>query len=187
MSTDLTTVLSPAANAETERQHLTFVVKDETFAVDTLCVREIIEYGHLTVVPLMPSFICGVINLRGAVVPVIDLEARFGGSRTTITPRTCVVILEVMDEDQPQVVGVVVDAVSEVLEIPLENVRPAPAFGSRIRTDFIQGITKVNDEFVVLLNISYVLSISEIAGLVNNSQTAMAFGSARTALPQRSL
>ncbi|TWI54854.1 purine-binding chemotaxis protein CheW [Pseudomonas duriflava] len=184
MNTELTTALNAG---EAERQHLTFVVKGEIFAVDTLCVREIIEYGHLTVVPLMPSFICGVINLRGAVVPVIDLEARFGGTGTVVTPRTCIVILEVTDDDQSQVLGIVVDAVSEVLEIPLEDVRPSPAFGSRIRTDFIQGITKINDAFVVLLNVSQVLSISEIAGLVNVPETAMAFGSARTALPQRSL
>lgn len=186
MSTDVTTALL-SSNGEAERQHLTFVVNGETFAVDTLCVREIIEYGQLTVVPLMPVFICGVINLRGAVVPVIDLEARFGGTRTAVTSRTCVVILETVDDDQPQVIGVVVDAVSEVLEIPLEHVRPTPAFGSRIRTDFIQGITKIKDEFVVLLNVSQVLSISEIAGLVKTPETAMAFGSARAALPQRSL
>jgi len=183
MSTDLTAFLE-SEPGDSERQHLTFVVKGETFAVNTLRVREIIEYGQLTVVPLMPAFICGVINLRGAVVPVIDLEARFGGARTPVTPRTCVVILEVMDDDQPQVVGVVVDAVSEVLEIALEQVRPAPAFGSRIRTDFIQGIVKIEEAFVVLLNVDQVLSLTEIAGLVSYQTST---GNARAALPQRSL
>ncbi|GAC1038029.1 chemotaxis protein CheW [Pseudomonas sp. No.117] len=146
-------------------QHLTFVVKGETYAVDTLAVREIIEFGQLTQVPLMPACIRGVINLRGAVVPVVDLEARFGGAPTRVGPRTCIVILEVSDTEDTQVLGVVVDAVSEVLEIAAADIRPAPAFGSRLAPHFIAGMVKSADGFVTLLDVSRVLDVHELASL----------------------
>ncbi|NRH40703.1 chemotaxis protein CheW [Pseudomonas sp. MS15a(2019)] len=150
-------------------QHLTFVVQEETYAVDTLAVREILEFGQLTQVPRMPACIRGVINLRGAVVPVIDLEASFGGSPTQVGPRTCVVILEVPTGDDLQVLGVVVDAVSEVLEIAPGDIRPAPSFGSRLRPDFIAGMVKSGSGFVVVLDVPRVLDIEELAGLAARS------------------
>lgn len=146
-------------------QHLTFVVQGETYAVDTLAVREIIEFGQLTQVPLMPASIRGVINLRGAVVPVIDLEARFGGTPTQVGPRTCIVILEVFDAEDTQVLGVVVDAVSEVLEIEPAQIRPAPAFGSRLAPHFIAGMVKSGEGFIVVLDVARVLDVSELASL----------------------
>jgi purine-binding chemotaxis protein CheW len=114
---------------------------------------------------MMPSFIRGVINLRGAVVPVIDLSARFGRSATQITRRTCIVIIEVPTEEERHDIGVVVDAVSEVLEIPGSEIEPPPAFGAKIRTDFMEGMGKVNGKFVILLDVSKVLSVDEIASL----------------------
>lgn len=146
-------------------QHLTFVVKGETYAVDTLAVREIIEFGQLTQVPLMPACIRGVINLRGAVVPVVDLEARFGGAPTRVGPRTCIVILEVNNAEDTQVLGVVVDAVSEVLEIAAADIRPAPAFGSRLAPHFIAGMVKSAEGFVTLLDVARVLDVQELASL----------------------
>ena len=147
------------------QQYLTFALGSEMFAVGTLSVKEIIEYGQMTVVPMMPGFIRGVINLRGAVVPVIDLAARFGRSETTITRRTCIVIVEVPNEDGKQDIGVVVDAVSAVLEIAPADIEPVPAFGARIRSDFIAGMGKVAGRFVILLEVGKVLSIDEIAAL----------------------
>ncbi|WP_322978894.1 chemotaxis protein CheW [Pseudomonas sp. C11] len=144
-------------------QYLTFALAQELFAVDIHAVREIIEYGHLTSVPMMPPSILGVINLRGAVVPVIDLGLRFGGSATVIGPRTCIVILEIATEDGLRVIGMVVDAVSEVLELGAEQIEPAPSFGNRIRADFIRGMGKVNNRLVVLLDVGRVLSDDEIS------------------------
>ena len=154
-----------AAKTSEMQQFLTFALGGEMFAVETLSVKEIMEYGQLTVVPMMPDFIRGVINLRGAVVPVIDLSARFGRGETTVTRRTCIVIIEVPTGEETQVIGVVVDAVSEVLEIPASEIEPAPTFGANIRADFIAGMGKVGGKFVILLNIGKVLSVDEIATL----------------------
>lgn len=159
---DKTAIVAQAAEAQ---QFLTFTLGSEMFAVGTLSVKEIIEYGQLTEVPMMPDFIRGVINLRGAVVPVIDLGARFGRGETKITRRTCIVIIEVPTGDEKQDIGVVVDAVSEVLEIPSSEIEPPPAFGAKIRTDFIQGMGKVNGKFVILLDVGRVLSVEEISTL----------------------
>lgn len=170
----LVTTDKPVVTAQvaTIQQYLTFALGSEMFAVGTLSVKEIIEYGQLTEVPMMPDFIRGVINLRGAVVPVIDLSARFGRSATQITRRTCIVIIEVPTGEETHDIGVVVDAVSEVLEIPSGEIEPAPAFGARIRTDFIQGMGKVNGKFVILLDVGKVLSVDEIATLAGVANTA---------------
>lgn len=151
--------------AQDNHQYLTFMLGGEVFAIGILSIKEIIEYGQLTTVPMMPEHIRGVINLRGAVVPVIDLSARFGRGGTQVTRRTCIVILEVEAQGAPQDIGVVVDAVNEVLEIPPEMVEPAPAFGANIRADFILGMGKVNDRFVIILNVDHVLSVEELAAL----------------------
>ncbi|MBI4985423.1 MAG: purine-binding chemotaxis protein CheW [Rhodocyclales bacterium] len=148
-------------------QYLTFTLGGEMFAVGILNVKEIIEYGSLTEIPMMPIFIRGVINLRGAVVPVIDLAARFGGKTTAIGRRTCIVIVELQQEEGHHDVGIMVDAVSEVLEIPGKEIEPPPAFGARIRTDFIAGMGKVNQKFVIILDIMRVLSVDEMATIAN--------------------
>ncbi|MEF8715506.1 MAG: chemotaxis protein CheW [Accumulibacter sp.] len=150
---------------ESPQQYLTFVLGGEMFAVGILNVKEIIEYGHLTEIPMMPAFIRGVINLRGAVVPVIDLAARFGGAQSQAGKRTCIVIVEVSENDFRHDIGIMVDAVSEVIEIPASDIEPPPSFGARIRADFIHGMGKVAGKFVILLNIVKVLSIDEIAML----------------------
>lgn len=160
----LVKVESTTSTPET-RQYLTFGLGGEQFAVGTLSVREIIEYGQLTGVPMMPPSIRGVINLRGAVVPVIDLGARFGGRQTEVGRRTCIVILEVEHGDEQQVIGVVVDAVHEVLEIAPADIEPPPAFGAHIRTDFILGMGKVGGRFVILLDVGRVLSVDELAAV----------------------
>ena len=162
--------VNDALVANEARQFLTFSLADEHFAVGTLNVREIIEYGQLTSVPMMPPSIRGVINLRGAVVPVIDLGARFGGRQTEIGRRTCIIILEVHNGEEEQVIGVVVDAVSEVLEIAPADIEPPPAFGANIRSDFIQGMGKVGGRFVILLDIGRVLSVDELAALASTSR-----------------
>ncbi|MDH4284410.1 MAG: chemotaxis protein CheW [Gallionellaceae bacterium] len=146
-----------------EAQYLTFLLGSEMFAIDILGIKEIIEYGNLTSVPMMPDFIRGVINLRGAVVPVVDLSARFGRAASVVTRRSCIVIIEVDAEGEKQDIGVVVDAVSEVLEIAEAEIEPAPSFGAKIRTDFIKGMGKVKEKFVIILDANKVLSVDEMA------------------------
>ena len=153
---------------EAPSQYLTFALGSEMFAVGILNVKEIIEYGNLTEIPMMPAFIRGVINLRGSVVPVIDLAARFGGSQTEVGRRTCIVIVEVEDDDAKHDIGIMVDAVSEVLDIPGSEIEPPPAFGAKIRADFIFGMGKVAGKFVIILNINKVLSVEEIALLTGS-------------------
>lgn len=150
-------------------QYLTFLQGDEMFAIGILGIKEIMEYGHLTTVPLMPAFISGVINIRGAVVPVIDLSARFGREPSATTLRSCIVIIETENNDEKIDIGIVVDSVSEVLEILPENIEPAPRFGTHIRADFISGMGKVNDKFVIILDISRVLSVDEMSSLANTN------------------
>lgn len=158
---------SSRAAAETPHQYLTFSLGGEMYAVGILNVKEIIEYGTLTEIPMVPAFIRGVINLRGAVVPVVDLSARFGRAASVVSRRSCIVILELRSADTRQDIGIMVDAVSEVIEIAPSDIEPPPAFGAEIRTDFIDGMGKVAGRFVILLNIDQVLSVEEMANLSN--------------------
>jgi purine-binding chemotaxis protein CheW len=141
-------------------QYLTFNLAGEVFAIGILAIKEIIEYRDLTEVPMMPACVRGVINLRGAVVPVMDLLSRFGKAPSPVGKRTCIVIVETAEG---QVVGVVVDAVNEVLDIAPADIEPAPSFGSRIRADFIQGMGKVREKFVILLDVQRVLAMSDLS------------------------
>ncbi|MDD5298585.1 MAG: chemotaxis protein CheW [Rhodocyclaceae bacterium] len=179
----------PAAGAEGPQQYLTFQLGGEMFAVGILNVKEIIEYGAVTEIPMVPRFIRGVINLRGSVVPVIDLSARFGGGATQVGRRTCIVIVELPENEDQQVIGVVVDAVSEVLEIPGSDIEAAPKFGARIRADFIHGMGKVKDRlsggqserFVIILNVARVLASEEISLLSRIAQDGNPVGPAAEA------
>lgn len=154
-----------AASEEGQSQYLTFLLGGEMFAIPILNIKEIIEYGQLTTVPMMPEFIRGVINLRGAVVPVVDIAVRFGRKSTAVTRRTCIVIIEIEAGDERQDIGVVVDTVNEVLEIPRAEIEQAPSFGAKIRADFIQGMGKIEGKFVVILDVNHVLSVDEMAQL----------------------
>ena len=146
-------------------QYLTFMLAQEQFALGILGIKEIIEYQGVTEVPMMPPCVRGVINLRGAVVPVVDLLARFGRASSPLTKRTCVVIVEAAcGTDEHHVMGLLVDAVNEVLDIASADIEPPPAFGARLRSDFIQGVGKVRGKFVLLLDVDRVLAIDEIAG-----------------------
>jgi purine-binding chemotaxis protein CheW len=151
----------PAAHAEQPSQYLTFTLGSEVFAIGILAIKEIIEYSSLTTVPMMPAYVRGVINLRGAVVPVLDLAVRFGKPASPVSKRTCIVIIEISTAGERQDVGVVVDAVDSVLDIPPEQIEPPPVFGARISTDFIQGMGKVNGRFVILLDVNCVLAPEE--------------------------
>lgn len=162
------------ALAEDDQQYLTFNLGEEMFAIGIMAIREIIEYGDVTEVPMTPPFIRGVINLRGAVVPVIDLAVRFGRAARAVTRRTCIVIVEVESAKGSQEIGIVVDAVSAVLQIPAADIEPAPELGAQIRTEFISGMGKVAGRFVIILNVDRILSMDEVAILATLGQTGTA-------------
>ncbi|WP_236651069.1 chemotaxis protein CheW [Aquabacterium fontiphilum] len=150
------------------RQHLCLTVARDTYAVPIDAVREILEVGRLTPLPLTPDFVTGVMNLRGAVVPVIDLQARCFGQVATIARRSSIVIVEVArgDPDGALVVGVLVDGVSEVLEIADDDIDPPPLLGTRIAREFLAGMAKVRDTLVPVLDLDRVLSREALASLM---------------------
>jgi purine-binding chemotaxis protein CheW len=148
-------------------QYLTFVLGGEVYALGILNIKEIIQYGDLTQVPMMPPFIRGVINLRGRVVPVVDLAARFGRGVTSVSRRTSIVIIEMQqgDESESQSIGIMVDAVNEVVDIAASEIEPPPSFGAKIRPDFISGMAKQSGRFIIVLNLDKVLSMEEMVAL----------------------
>lgn len=156
--------------AEGVDQFLTFLLGKEVFAMDIRTVREIIQYGPMTTVPLMPDFVRGVINLRGAVVPVIDLHARFGRPPAQVGKKTCIVIFDAVREGERVELGLQVDAVSEVIEIAPEQVEPAPSFGASVRRDFIRGMGKVGTRFVIILDPDKAFDVNDMAQLCEAAQ-----------------
>ena len=154
-----------SARAGSGAQFLTFSAAGATYALGIAAIKEIIEFGHITAVPLMPPFIRGIINLRGAVVPVIDLAARLGFDSATPDRRTCVVVVEVPQGGEMFELGLVVDGVSEVLELDAGALEPAPSFGATIRSDFIGAMARIRDRFVIVLRPEQVLSIDEVSNL----------------------
>lgn len=147
--------MSPT-EADTPSQFLSFMLGQEMFAMGILAVREILEYAGVTPVPQMPPSICGVINLRGTAVPVLDLARRLEREPSPLSKRTCIIVVEVDGGDGPFVIGILVDAVNAVLDIPATEIEPAPRFGA-VKADLLHGIGKVNGRFVMLLNVQHLL------------------------------
>ncbi|MFZ5758867.1 MAG: chemotaxis protein CheW [Thermodesulfobacteriota bacterium] len=146
-------------------QYLTFKLAEEVFALDVAKVREILELATITKVPQTPAFMRGVINLRGRVVPVIDLRLTFGMSRTEQTVDTCIIVVEVDVGGEMIVLGVLADSVQEVVEMEPEQIEPAPHIGTRLNTEFIRGMGKLNNDFVMILDIDRVFSSADLLAL----------------------
>lgn len=146
-------------------QYLSFQLGADVFACNILQVKEILEYHRLTSVPQMPAFVHGVMNLRGTVVPVIDLALRCGRPASAILRRSCIVILEAGHEAPRQYIGMLVDAVHEVISLSADDILPAPAFGNHLRPDFIAGVSHWQQRYILLLHMDKVLSIEEMASL----------------------
>ncbi|GJJ05406.1 chemotaxis protein CheW [Duganella rhizosphaerae] len=146
-------------------QYLSFMLGQDMFAIGILAVREILEYAGVTPVPQMPACISGVINLRGTAVPVLDLARRLERAPSAISKRTCIIVVEVDSDEGPFVIGILVDAVNAVLDIPPSDIEPAPSFGAQVRAEMLQGIGKVQGRFVLLLNVQHVVSANELAAL----------------------
>lgn len=146
-------------------QFLTFEVSREIYGINILRVKEIIDYGSVTQVPMVSGFIAGVINLRGSVVPIIDLALRFSKKPSEKTKRSGIVIVELLSEDKTTEIGVTIDLVNEVVDIPVNEIEPAPSFGTKIRSDFISGMGKTKQGLLVLLDTQAILSIEELSAM----------------------
>jgi len=143
-------------------QYLTFKLGQEVYALDITKVREVLDFTSATKVPRTPDFMRGVINLRGSVVPVVDLRLKFGMTMTENTVNTCVIITEVTVDNETTVLGALADSVQEVVDLDPEHIEPAPRIGTKLRTEFITGMGKQGDRFIILLNIDRVFSADEL-------------------------
>src|SRR5579864_1009546 len=164
----MTTEMKEAVEQE---QYLTFLLAGEEYAIGILKVKEIIEYDTVTTVPKTPRWVRGVINLRGAVVPVVDLGLKFGLEERSVTKTTCIVIVEGQVEGQSTLMGVMADAVSQVMDIAAGDVQEVPTFGTRIKVDYLQGMAQLGKKFVLLLDIDKVLSADEVQDLTAAATT----------------
>lgn len=156
----------------TGTKYLTFKVGGELFGAEIDNINEIIEYSEMTRVPLTPAHIRGVSNLRGNVVPIIDLAVRLGKEPSESTKRSCIIIVEMEDDGDRMDIGFVVDEVDEVLDIHEDDIEPAPQFGTDIRSEYINGMGRLNNQFVILLLLHEVLSINELSQLVLDEAAA---------------
>jgi len=146
-------------------QFLTFVLDEEVFAVDVARVREILEMPTITKVPQVPDFMKGVINLRGCVVPVIDLHTKFGMAEAAQTVNTCIIVVEVDMDGENIVLGALADSVQEVIEMEPSQIEAAPHIGTHLKTEFLKGMGKHNEHFVMILDIDKVFSGVELAAV----------------------
>jgi purine-binding chemotaxis protein CheW len=162
-------------------QYLTFKLDEEIFALDISKVKEVLDFTEITKIPQTPEFMKGVINLRGGVVPVVDMRLKFGMSEAARTVNTCIIIVEVMIEGETTVLGALVDSVQEVMDLEPGQIEPAPRIGTRLRTEFIRGMGKRDNHFIMILDIDKVFSADELAIV----ESAGAFAPAGEGQPAR--
>jgi purine-binding chemotaxis protein CheW len=149
------------------RQYLTFKLSDEVFGVDVAQVREILDCIKVTKIPQTPEFMCGVINLRGNVVPIVDMRLKFGMEKSQKTVNTCIVVVEVNLEDETAILGALVDSVQEVFELDPKDIEPTPKIGTKMRVEFIKGMGKRDEQFIMILDIDKVFSSDDLSVLKN--------------------
>lgn len=154
--------MSVSAITETT-QYLTFKLDDEVFAIDISQVREVLDFTTVTKVPRTPEFMRGVINLRGSVVPVVDMRLKFGMSRTERTVNTCSIIVEINIDGEQIILGALADSVQEVIELEPGQIEPPPKIGTRLKTEFIKGMGKRDEQFIIILDIDKIFSSDELA------------------------
>ncbi len=152
-------------------QFLTFKLADEVFALDITKVREVLDFTTVTKVPRTPEFMRGVINLRGSVVPVVDLRLKFGMTRTESSVNTCIIITEVTVDNDTTILGALADSVQEVLDLAPGSIASAPKIGTKLKTEFIKGMGRRDDRFIIILDIDKVFSSDELA-MVTQEETA---------------
>jgi len=152
------------------RQYLTFKLGHEVFATDVAKVREVLDFTTITEIPRTPDFMSGVINLRGSVVPVVDMRLCLNMSKTERTTNTCIVVLEVLLDNESVVIGALADSVEEVIDLEPDQISPAPTIGAQIRTEFIKGMGKRDSQFIMILDIDRVFSVEEF-GVVRAAES----------------
>ena len=155
-----------------QSQYLGFHIAGEEYAIGILRVREILEYDTVTKVPTTPASIRGVINLRGSVVPVVDLAVKLGLPESVVTRRSCVVVVEIVLEGERTVMGLLADAVSQVIDLPATEIEPPPPFGTRIRVDCLLGMGRAGKKFVLILDIDRLLSTGDVAAVQGVTEAA---------------
>ncbi len=155
-------------------QFLTFTLADEVFAVDIGRVKEVLEYTTMTRVPRTPPAMCGVINLRGSVVPVVDMRLKFGMAKSERTVNTCIIIIEITVDGSKTVLGAMADSVKEVMNLEPDQIDPAPKIGAKLRTDFIRGMGKQGDHFIIILDTDKVFSEEELAQAIGVNEQGKA-------------
>ena len=148
-------------------QYLSFKLGEEIFAVDVAKVREILDVTAITKVPQTPEYMRGVINLRGSVVPVMDMRLKFGLPATERTVNTCIIVMEVTHDGETMVLGSLADSVQEVLELEPDQIEPPPRIGTHLRTDFIKGMGKYNDLFIIILDVDRVFNTGDLDTISN--------------------
>jgi len=153
-------------------QYLTFKLDNEIFALDVATVREVLDFTTVTRIPRTPEVMRGVINLRGSVVPVVDLRLAFGMTATEKTVNTCIIVVEVTLEGEKSIIGALADSVEEVIDLEPEHIQPPPRMGTAIRTDFIRGMGKRDTNFLMILDIDRVFSGEQLAGLRATAEAA---------------
>ncbi|EAT14634.1 chemotaxis protein CheW [Desulfuromonas acetoxidans] len=161
-----------AEDLEQMNQYLTFKLDDEVFALEIGKVREVLDFTEVTKVPQTPVFMRGVINLRGSVVPVVDMRVKFSMDEAEATVNTCIIITEVVMDGEPSVLGALVDSVQEVLELDPDQIEPPPRIGTKLDTEFIRGMGKHNEEFIIILDIDRVFSADEISLIQATNRSA---------------
>jgi len=145
-----------------ERKYLTFLMKNDQYSLDIMLVKEILAYSDVMKVPMLPPYILGVINLRNHVVPIIDLAMRFGKEKTEVNKLTCFIIIELKKGDRKIELGIMVDAVNEVITLMPEDIENTPEFGDDVHADFISGMGKLGNKFIIMLNVAKVLNVQDI-------------------------
>ena len=155
-------------------QYLSFKLDEEIFALGSAKVREVLDYTSITKVPKTPDFMRGVINVRGGVVPVVDMRVKFGMSKTEQTVNTCIIIVEIEMESETTILGVLADSVEEVMELDPGQIEPAPKIGTKLRTEFIRGMGKRDEQFIIVLDIDKVFSGEELALVKGNEEAVPA-------------
>ena len=160
--------MAVAAITETA-EYLTFRLDEEEYAVDVTGVQEILEVPDITRVPKMPDYMCGIINVRGSVVPVVDLRLRFGMAKTEKTIDTCIIVLEIDLNGKKSIIGTLADSVDEVIELKEDQTEAVPEIGTRIKVDFIKAVGKRNDQFIMILDVDKIFSSEELTTLKEKS------------------
>lgn len=171
MQTDVYNAENEADLSELAGKYLTFRLEEEDFGLEILKVQELIGMQEITRIPRMPPSVKGVINLRGKVIPVFDLRLKFGMAEAEVSRKTCIIVVQVRRAEGDVIMGIIVDEVSEVLEINGSEIEPAPAFGTRIDTDFILGMAKTETAVKILLDLDRILTSQELETISTNQQT----------------